>query len=251
MQIINSVKNAIDLLMLFSVSRPELSLTEISSYIDLHKSSIHRTLSTLVLSGFLEKDKATSKYRLGLVFLELASQVLSRYDFRDQARPYLEGLADKTGEIFHLSVLNGADIIYLDKVGQGQPLTVATKIGGRSPAYCSAMGKVMLADVSLPELKRLLGDGPFPRATVNTITEMPRLIEELEKVKKQGFAVDDEEAFPGIRCIAAPLRNKNGKVVAAISATVPAQRMNGDRIEEICRMVTETARLISERDFKS
>jgi DNA-binding IclR family transcriptional regulator len=109
----------------------------------------------------------------------------------------------------------------------------------------------MLADLNLRELKRLLGDVPFPRMTANTITEMPQLVKELEKVRKHGFAVDDEEAFLGIRCVAAPLKNRNGKVIAAISATVPAQRMGEHRTGEICRMVTETARLISEQNFKS
>lgn len=247
MQLISSVKKAMDLLKLFTAERPELSLTELSSHMELHKSSIYRILSTLATAGFVEKDRVTKKYRLGLIFLELANHVLNRYDFRDRVKPYLEELAKKTGEIIHLTILDGADIIYLDKKGQAQPLTVATEIGGRGPAYCSAMGKVLLAGLTRHELKKTLGEGSLKKRTSNTITEMPRLAAELEKVKHQGFAIDNEEAFSGIRCVAAPLKRKNGEVIAAISATVPKQRMGKERIRGIGQLVKETAQLISER----
>lgn len=247
MQLISSVKKAMDLLKLFTAERPELSLTELSSHMELHKSSVYRILGTLAEAGFVEKDQVTNKYRLGLIFLELANHVLNRYDFRDRVKPYLEELAKKTGEIIHLTILDGADIIYLDKKGQAQPLTVATEIGGRGPAYCSAMGKVLLAGLTRQELKKTLGEGLLKKRTSNTITEMPRLAAELAKVKLQGFATDNEEAFTGIRCVAAPLKRKNGEVIAAISATVPKQRMGKERIIGIGQLVKETAQLISER----
>jgi len=251
MQFISSVNKAMDLLKLFTAEHPELSLTELSSHMELHKSSIYRIMSTLAAAGFVEKDRVTQKYRLGLIFLELANHVLSRYNFRDQAKLYLEELAKKTGEIIHLAILDGADIIYLDKKGQAQPLTVATKIGGRSPAYSSAMGKVLLAGLTRQELKKTLGQGSLRKMTANTITEMPILVVELEKVKHQGFAVDDEEAFSGIRCVAAPLKRTDGAVIAAISATVPKQRMGKQRMGEMSQLVKETAQLISERCIKS
>ncbi len=249
-QFISSVKKALDLLELFTAEQPELSLTELSSHMELHKSSIYRILSTLAAAGFVEKNRVTNKYRLGLIFLELADHVLSRYDFRDRVKPYLEELAEKTGEIIHLAILDGKDIIYLDKNGRAQPLTVATKIGGRSPAYSSAMGKALLAGLTRQELKKGLGEGSLKKMTANTITEMPRLAAELEKVKKQGFAIDDEEAFSGIRCVAAPLKKTDGAVIAAISATVPKQRMGKKRMGEMSKLVKETAQLISERCIK-
>jgi len=250
MQIISSVKKAMDLLKLFSNEQQELSLTELSSHMELHKSSVYRILSTLAAAGFVERDRVTNKYRLGLIFLELANYVLSRYDFRDQVKPYLEKLAEKTGEIIHLSILDEANIIYLDKKGRAQTLTVATKIGMRSPAYCSAMGKVLLAGLTRQELKKRLGQGSLKKMTVNTITEMDSLVEELEEVKRQGFAIDDEEAFPGIRCVAAPLKKTDGEVIAAISATVPKQRMGKERMGQMSQLVKETAQLISERCIK-
>ncbi len=250
MQLISSVKKAMDLLKLFTAEQPELGLTELSSHMELHKSSIYRIMSTLAAAGFVEKDQVTNKYRLGLIFLELANHVLSRYDFRERVKPYLVELAQKTGEIIHLSILDGADIIYLDKKGQAQTLTVATKIGERSPAYCSAMGKALLAGLTRQELKKRLGQGSLKKMTANTIVEMGRLAAELEKVKHQGFAIDDEEAFTGISCVAAPLKRTDGAVIAAISATVPKQRMGKERMGEMSKLVKETAQLISERCIK-
>jgi DNA-binding IclR family transcriptional regulator len=159
----------------------------------------------------------------------------------------MEELARETGEVIHLAVLDGSDIVYLEKKGQGQILTVATRVGGRNPAYASSMGKILLADLSESELKKVLGRGRLKKLTANTITEMPRLLEELARIREQGFALDNEETFPGIRCVGAPIRDSGGKVIAAVSVTVPAQRMSDDRVRELWRMVTGTARMISGR----
>jgi DNA-binding IclR family transcriptional regulator len=170
---------------------------------------------------------------------------MGRYDVRDLARPFMEKLARRTGEVIHLSILDGNEIVYLEKKGEGQVLTVATKVGARNPAHASAMGKVLLAGLPRGELHDVLDSRPLTRFTANTITEIPRLVEELERIRGQGFAIDDEETFPGIRCIAAPVRNRKGGIVAAISATVPKQRMGQQRMNQIRKAIVETAGLIS------
>ncbi|NIQ40201.1 MAG: hypothetical protein GTN81_16695 [Proteobacteria bacterium] len=159
----------------------------------------------------------------------------------------MEELAKRTDEIIHLAILDGNEIVYLDKKGEGQPLTVATKIGGRSPAHACAMGKVLLSGLSSEQLASVLARGPLTKLTSRTITTIPRLLKELERVRKRGYAVDDEESFPGIRCVAAPLFDSSGTVMAAISATVPKQRMGQKRMREIRKRVTVTARSISKR----
>ena len=247
MQILSSVKKALELLDHFTVERPELSLAEISREVDAHKSSVFRVLTTLKASGFLEKDSLSGKYRLGLKILDLAGRVWGRYDIRQISAPFMEELARQTEEVIHLAVLDGADIVYLEKKGQGQILTVATRVGGRNPAYASSMGKILLADLSESELKAILGQGKLKKLTPNTIDEIPKLIEELASIRKQGFALYNEETFPGIRCVGAPIRDARGRVIAAVSATVPAQRMDDKRIRELWRLVTNTARMISER----
>jgi DNA-binding IclR family transcriptional regulator len=208
---------------------------------------VFRVLNTLEAAGFLEKDPQSGKYRLGLKILDLAGRVWGRHDIRQISSPYMEELARETGEVTHLAVLDGSDIVYLEKRGQGQILTVATRVGGRNPAYASSMGKVLLADLSESELRTVLGRGKLKKLTPNTITEIPRLMEELAHIREQGFALDNEENFPGIRCVGAPIRDAGGRVVAAVSVTVPVQRMNDERVRELWRLVTNTARMISER----
>ncbi len=247
MQLLSSVKKALELLDLFSTETPEMSLAELSRKVAAHKSSVFRTLATLEAAGFVEKDRESGRYRLGLKILDLAGRVWGRYDLRQIAAPHMEELARETGEIIHLSILDGADIVYLDKKGQGQVLTVATRVGGRNPAYASAMGKVLLADLPAGELKAVLAARPLRKLTANTIYKVSDLAAELERVRKQGYALDNEETFPGIRCVAAPIRNAQGRVVAALSVTVPAPRLNDARVRELWRQVAQTARLISER----
>jgi IclR family KDG regulon transcriptional repressor len=246
--ILSSVKKAFQVLEIFTPDYPELGVTEISNKLKLDKSSISRILSTLTSAGFLEKNPFNRKYRLGWKLVDLGNRVVNRYnDVRDCASPFMEDLAQKIKEIVHLSILDKNEIVYLEKKGEGQPLTVATKVGGRNPAYSSAMGKVLLAGLSQKELSDVLAMGPLIRSTPNTITEIPKLKNELEKVRKQGYAIDNEESFIGIKCVAAPIKDTKGKVIAAISASVPTQRMGRERLKEIRAYVLETAYRISQQ----
>ena len=244
---LSSVKKALNVLEAFSDDRTELGVTQIAELLNSHKSSISRILMTLLAEGFVEKNPQTNKYRLGLKMVELGYRALKRFDLEELATPFLEELADKTNEIIHLAVLDKNEIIYSDKRGKEQVLTVATRIGGRHPAYCSAMGKVLLAGLSQERLNEVLAIEPLRRFTPTTITQVTILRKELERVRKQGFAIDNEESFPGIRCVAAPVYDRNGKIVAALSVTAPRQRMGQERLKEIRELVVETARSISRR----
>lgn len=250
-QLLTSVRKALGVLDYFSADEHELSLTEISRRMGMHKGSVYRILRTLESVRLLERDSDNNRYRLGLRILELADRVVGRFDLRLTAAPFMEELARQTGEIIHLSILDGGEIVYLEKKGQGQVLTVATRVGGRNPAHASAMGKVLLAHLPAEERQRTLGTAPLASLTRNTITDRERLAQELEEIRSAGCALDNEEAFPGIRCVAAPVRERRGKVVAAISATVPAQRMDSKRIEELKLLIMGTASRISERVIDS
>jgi DNA-binding IclR family transcriptional regulator len=247
MPVLSSVSKALTLLDAFTAEKPELTLSELARRAGAHKSSAFRLLSTLEAHGFVEKSPSGRGYRLGWKPLELSGRLLGRYELRELAAPHMEELAQKSGEIVHLSILDGAEIVYLDKRGRSQPLTVSTTVGGRSPAHVSAMGKVLLAGLQAGEVQRLLGGRPLKRFTPTTITDRRRLARELQTIRRQGFALDNEEAFPGIRCVAAPLRGRAGRVLAALSLTVPAQRMGARRQAELKDWVTDTAARISER----
>jgi len=246
--VLSSVKRTFQVLDVFTSNQPELSLTEISSKLRSDKSSISRILVTLTSAGFLERNPMNRKYRLGWKLVDLGNRVLSRYnDIRECANPFLEELGQKITEIVHLSILDGNQIVYLEKKGVGQTLTVATQIGGRSPAHSSAMGKVLLSGLSQNELSDILAASPLIRFTPNTITEIPKLRKHLEEIRNQGFAIDNEESFLGIKCVAAPIKNANGKILAAVSASVPTQRMGRERLKEIRTYVLETAHRISQQ----
>lgn len=244
-QILTSVLRALEVLDFFTVEEHELTLTEISKRMGMHKSSVYRILRTLESADLLQRDEATGKYRLSLKILELAGRVLGRYDLRSTAGPPMEELASKTGEIIHLSILDGKELVYLDKKGTGQVLTVSTKIGGKHPAYASAMGKVLLAHLPSEEIDKKIEELDLVPLTEHTITNPVELKRELIAIRDRGYALDNEEAFPGIRCIAAPIRDQAGKVVAAVSATVPLQRFDDDRIPKLAGQLMETASKIS------
>ena len=244
---LSSIRKALQILQTFSADRSELGVTEISRLLGVHKSSISRIIATLASEGFLEKNPDNGRYRLGFKLLDLGNLVLGRYDLRNYAAPFMEELARRTREVIHLSILDKNQIVYLDKKGEGQALTVGTKIGGRNPAHASSMGKVLLSGLPPHELKEALSMEPLAASTPFTITKVPALLIELEKVKRQGFALDNEESFPGIRCVAAPLYDRTGKMVAALSVTAPRQRMSQERLKEIREMVVGTARSISRR----
>ena len=245
MPVLSSVSKALTLLDAFTAESPELTLSELARRAGVHKSSAYRLLSTLEAHGFVERGPAGRGYRLGWKPAELAGRL--RSELRELAAPVMEELAAKSGEIVHLSVLDGAEIVYLDKRGRSQPLTVSTTIGGRSPAHASAMGKALLSGLSDQDAERLLGSRRLQRFTPTTITDRRRLTRELEEIRRQGYAQDDEETFPGIRCVAAPLQDGEGRVLAAISVTAPTQRMGVRRQAEIRKWVTDTAARISAR----
>jgi len=246
--VLSSVKKAFEILEVFKMDHSELGVTEISSRTSLDKSVVSRILVTLAAAGYLERNESNKRYRLSWKLVDLGNVVTSRYsDIRTLAEPFLEELARQTDEIVHLGVLDKNEVVHVDKKGREQALTVGTRVGERTPAHGSSLGKVLLSELPDKDLLTLMGRRDLVRLTKKTITEIPSLQEELRKVKKQGFAFDDEECHEGIQCVGAPIKNGRGNIVAAISTSIPKLRMSRERIREIRRLVIETARLISER----
>jgi DNA-binding IclR family transcriptional regulator len=228
-----------------------LSIRDLSVKVSLPKGTTHRLLSSLSYFGYVRQDSKTRNYLLGFRLVELGNLLLSQLDLRKEAEPLLRGLAERTNETVHMVILDQNEIVYIDKVETDQNqsgLRMASKIGLRNPAHSCAVGKILLADLSGEALENLIkGKGLFKR-TENTITDPIQLKEHLKLVQKQGYAVDDEENEKGIRCVAAPLYNEIGKVVAAISISGPAFQVTRKVIQESLRKeVMETAFKISQR----
>ncbi len=247
-QTIERVSSILDML---AQSVQGISIRELSSAIGLPKGTTHRLLSSLSYFGYVRQDPKTRNYFLGLKFVELGQTLLGQLDLRKEAEPFLRDLAERTNETIHLVILDRNEIVYIDKVETDRNpsgLKMASRIGLRNPAHSSAVGKMILANFSEEELRSFFKEKTLVRRTENTITDPILLREHLKTVRKQGYAIDDEENEKGIRCVASPIYNEIGKTVAAISITAPAFRVTKKVIQDtLKREVTETALRISER----
>ena len=245
--IIQSVAHALDVLEEFKGDAVELGVTELSKKLKLHKNNIFRLLATLEARGYIEQNKSTENYRLGLKSLELGQTFIRQMGLLRQARQTLEQLAEKANETTYLAIIRNHDVIYLDVVEANQTVRVASRVGLRLPPYCTAVGKVLVASDSEEEIRKRLPEH-MEKRTPKTLVDPKALIEHLKKVNAQGYAIDDEEFEEGVRCIGAPVRDYTGNVVAAVSISGPAMRMTEKKIvDDLVQAVKQAADEISRR----
>lgn len=245
MPIIQSVERALMILELFDEQHEELRITEISAMMNLHKSTVHSLLKTLQLHGYIDQDEETGKYRLGLKLLERGQLILRQLDLRTAAARHLRQLSEETGQTVHLVILDGKEGIYIDKVEGKKAAIRYSRIGRRVPLHSSAVGKVLAAFRSDAEIAELLQNYEFVRQTPRTIQSAEAFLKELEAVRKRGYAVDDEENEPGVRCVAAPIFDHNGQTAAAMSISTMTAHVNDEELAELAAKLGETARQIS------
>ena len=239
-----SLEKALSIIELFSLKEKKLSATEIARRLDTTPGAIYPLLHTLERHGYLERD-GSKKYSLGLKFLERGNLILQQLDVQDKAKPYLRELADTLKVNAHLAVLYEGKVLYLHRE-EGYPSVIIKEVVGRQvPAYCTALGKVLLAAMPEGELEGFLRSERLEPLTPNTITDPRELREELERVRDQGYAIDNEEFHEGNMCVAAPVRNYQGKVVAAISISFPKVKFPSNK-ETYIRRVKEAAVMISQ-----
>jgi IclR family pca regulon transcriptional regulator len=215
-----SLERGLAILGCFTPSRPVLGIADIADELGMSRSTTHRYVITLVALGYLEQG-ASRKYRLGLRVTDLGMSALNSTGLREHARPYLEELRQRSTYTTSLGVLDGAEVLYVDRArsyrrGQSQ-LDLGLQPGSRVPAYCTAMGKLLLANLPEAQQREALAAVKPTKKGPNTITSKKALRAELEQIRDAGFAVDDEELAPGLFAIAAPVRNEARDVVAAVS----------------------------------
>lgn len=204
----------------------QLSLADVVRRTDLPRSSVHRILERLVAVRWLIREG--NQYRLGLRMLELGSLVLHRDRLRDAAIPFMHQLAASSRNVVHLAVLDGTEVVYLEKIGGPQGAGLPSRMGGRAPAYCTGVGKALLAYADDATVQRVIDRGLRAR-TPYTITDPGRLLRELQRVRERGAAFDREEAVRGVGCVAAAVRGP-GAPAAALSVCGPIRRMNFGRL---------------------
>lgn len=244
--LIQAVSHALDLLEQFRGDVDELGVTELSKRLRLHKNNIFRLLATLESRGYIEQNKVTENYRLGLKTLELGQTFIRQMGLLRQARPVLESIVKQCDETAYVAIVRDFNSIYLDAVETSKTVRVVTRVGCRLPAYCSAAGRAQIAFMNEDELEHYLANTEFKPYTKNTITDRGRLREELKKVIERGYALDDEELDPGVRCVSAPIRDYTRRIVGAISISGPSIRLSDERMEqELIPLVLKSASEIS------
>ena len=221
------------------------TLDDLAQRLDVNKASMLRILRTLEADRVVLREG--DAYVLGPRVLELSHGYLRDLELDAVAKPFLQRLAAQTGQTVSLAVLDELDVVYIAIEKAHRELGIQGQIGGRHPANATALGKVLLADLGPDELTERLGDGELPRLTHRTLYTPDAVIAHVQQVREQGFAVDDEERGIGIRCVAAPIRSADGRVIAAISVAGAIFHMSDDVFAQTTARVLETAAAISSR----
>ena len=211
-----------------------------------HKSSIQRIVSTLEAEGFLKRVQANRMvYRLGPQLLFLGSIADMSTDLRSVARPVMEQLVARVKETSYLCVLDGDQCLYIERAECSQPIRIIHAVGRRNPLHCTGVGKALMSGMTEKEIKIILAGKGLKSYTPRTITSPDRLLQEIEQIRKRGVAYDHEELDVGVKCIAAPIHNHTGKVVAAISISGPTQRFTAEVTPWFEKEVIASARTLS------
>ena len=221
---VDAAAKALELLTMFSFNERQLSLAELAARSGIPRATAFRLLSTLEGAGFVVKENGD--YRLGIKCFVLGNVAAANLDLRQVAQPHLTALRDLTGETTHIAVLDHWQVVYLERVPSLKPVGfMRSRAGAILPAYCTGLGKVLLSSRPEGEVAAWAATQTFKSWTPHTITSRKRLLEELRATRARGYGVDEQEHELGVRCIAAPVRNHQGEVVAAISVAGPTERM--------------------------
>jgi DNA-binding IclR family transcriptional regulator len=242
---------ALAILDMLSTEGPDLSLGEISEKLELHKSTAHRLIMVLERHKLIERNSFNGRYRLGLKLFELGTKAVSQLDLRERARPFLDRLVLETSETVHLGILDDSEVVYLDKVEPARSVRMSSSVGRRNPAYCTAMGKAMMAYLPEAQVEVIVRKHALRAVTANTITSFLELKKELSAIRERGYAIDNEEIEEGVRCVGCVVRNFSGEPVAAISVSGPAFRVTKEKVKGLSAPVIAAAHALSvELGFK-
>jgi IclR family pca regulon transcriptional regulator len=221
---IGSLSKGMNVLSLIVNSKKIIGITEISRTLNLSIGSVQRITTTLQKLGYLRKDERAQGYILGHKAWGLGLSIIKDIDLKKIAHPYLEELSNEIGETVNLAILDGTDIVYVDRIKTEQIININLSIGSRLPAYCTSMGKCLLAFLLDSELLELLNKIDMKPVTPNTITDKDKLLDELQKVRESGFSLNNKELEIGLMSMAAPIRDASQRVIAAANIAVPSSR---------------------------
>lgn len=244
--LVRSLEKGFRVLESFAATQPELTLAEAARRADLDNATAFRLLNTLVSLGYVDRVPGTRRFRLTLKCLDLGFNAVARMELRERVRPVLRSLVGEVNEAASVGVLDGAEAVYVERVQAGLVrLGVDVHIGSRTPAYCSALGLAILASLPRAEQMRILGLAPRPRLTPRTVTDKRAILRRLADARNAGYVVVDQEITAGLRALAAPILDPDGRSIAAVSVVAPVIRMPVEEfVKRTAAPVRDAARTI-------
>jgi IclR family transcriptional regulator, KDG regulon repressor len=242
---LNSIDKSLQIVELLSKYPSGLRLSELATKSGFPKSTIHHILSTFLPYEYIAKDSEAKKYSLGFRFLSISKSILDNMDIRKIAHNHLFQLHEECTETVHLAILRNGKVVYIDKIDKPRGLSLTTYVGFYTEPHAAAGGKVLLSELPMNKIREIYQRTSLKKYGKNTITRLDKLVNELKKIRKDGYAIDDEEYYEGVRCVAAPIR-AGGQVVASVSITGSIFTMTMERINSRLRkLVMKTAEMIS------
>lgn len=244
---VKSASRVFDILELLAKAPEGLTFSSLNTRLGLPKSSLHALLHVMVSRGYVAFEQQQRTYHLGIRVWEAGQAYLHHRDLLREARPVMDQIVGQINETVQLAVLDGIENVYLAKVDCSHPVRLQSEVGRRLFAHATGLGKVLLAHLPDQEREARLAGVPLPCFTPNTVTDPQRLRVELTKARATGFAVDDQEYTPGLRCVAVPIYDHQGQVIAALSASIPLMRANPFQLATALRAVAVGSLAISRR----
>jgi IclR family transcriptional regulator, KDG regulon repressor len=244
---IGSVQRALDIINLFDKAHVELGNAEIAKLVDLPIGTASGLIYTLKVNNYLDQNPSNRKYRLGLKLAERAAVLLDQLDLRKVAAPYLEQIRDWCGESVNLAVRDGNEVVYIERMFGDHSLGIRSELGRRGNLHSTSLGKAILSFLPDSELKNILDGYVYTQVTPFSIKSETELVTELSKIKQRGYSVDEQENEMGGRCVGAPIFNRNGYPIAAISISVPIQRFPPEDVEKYGNKLVAIADMISKK----
>jgi DNA-binding IclR family transcriptional regulator len=241
---LHSLDRAVSVLEVLGESDTPLSLAEICERMSLPKTTAHRSLMVLERSALIERT-SENRFYLGLKLYELGNRAVEQVDLRSRVYPHCRRLSLQVGETVHLGVLQKTSVVYLDKAEPNRRVCMSSKTGSTNPVYCTSLGKAMLAFQSPERIEQIVAKIKFVRHTRKTLLTADSLLKALERVRRRGYAVDDEEIELGVRCIGAPVFDENRQPVAAVSISGPTSRITVQSVPAIAEQLLLCCREIS------
>jgi DNA-binding IclR family transcriptional regulator len=242
---LQSLDRAVAVLELLGESDGPLGLADVCERMELHNSTAHRALMVLERTGLIERTPE-NRFRLGLKLYELGSRAIEQIDLRARVQPWFRKLSAQVGETVHLGVMQKTSIVYLDKVDPiNRRVWLASRVGASNPVHCTAMGKAILAFLPPDAAADIIARIHFTRFTPRTLVTPEALQRSLDRVRRRGYAIDDEEVECGVRCVGAPILNESGRPVAAVSVSGPSSRITQHSVPGIAEHLLNCCREIS------